>query len=582
MAIEKIQDYLKNHKFLVIALVVVSFLLLFNLGNRYFWLDEGASAQLGKNILKYGYPKAWDGKNMVTIMNGTEFDENFMWVYQPWLTLYAVAASFKFFGFSTFTARLPFAMEGIFSILFFYFLAKRVTRNENVTRLATIFMVCSVPFILWSRQCHWYAPVIMFSILILLTFLRFMEKPDVKNTVMFILSSAALFYTNFLYFPGIMLGISVYLLLNCDKKLFLRYSISCIIIILLTLPWVLYPLRVFTRTTHLMFPGFAHGAEKAFANLMIYFWKVNTFYFPFVSLAVIWLVCFFIWKNKRSLVKDQLKESSPNIQLICLVILFNFLIVLPFYPYPWALARWFMTSIPLYMILTAIVLSIIMSYQRVLGVAVAGLLLFTNIFHVAPYYAVDLLNIRPSLIDTFMKAPTSSSTFSHPNLYGYIKYENQVRSYFFDFITEIFSDYGGRTEAVIKYLQEHGKPDDKILVQTLEAEPIMFYTNMMVTNRLKPEDTETPMSDVFRISGTNAQRFHKLTYVPYNDIDWIITGRFSFLNMEIWAEYKEDDFEKIFIDAPDIFFESNPDIDCGHHFRTVKDAPGFYIYRRKS
>ncbi len=110
----------------------------------------------------------------------------------------------------------------------------------------------------------------------------------------------------------------------------------------------------------------------------------------------------------------------------------------------------------------------------------------------------------------------------------------------------------------------------------------MFYTDLQVVNRLHPEEEHTEIGDSFQIYGSNAKRYHHLTQVTYKDIDWIITGRFAFINMEIWADFKQEDFETIFIDAPDIFFDSNPDIDGGYYFKTVEEAPGFHIYRRKS
>ena len=40
-------------------------LLLTGLGSDYLWEDEGDTAVLASNILKYGVPKAWDGATFI-------------------------------------------------------------------------------------------------------------------------------------------------------------------------------------------------------------------------------------------------------------------------------------------------------------------------------------------------------------------------------------------------------------------------------------------------------------------------------------------------------------------------------------
>jgi hypothetical protein len=267
--------------------------------------------------------------------------------------------------------------------------------------------------------------------------------------------------------------------------------------------------------------------------------------------------------------------------MVLLIIVSLLLTALPFYPYPWALLRWLMSSLPFYLILTALIVSKIMGYKKIVAYALAGLLLFTNVLNILPYSTIKWLHIRPSLVESFVKSPHAASVFFCPSLYGYINYEQRFRSYFLEYVAGLFHDYKGRTQAIVGYLKEHAKEGDRVLVQTLEAEPIMFYTDLAIVNQLHPEGEGTPLGDAYQIESSNAKKFSKLTQAGYEDIDWIITGRYAFINMEIWSEFDENDFEKIYIDAPDIFFDSNPDIDAGHYFKTLAEAPGFYIYHRK-
>ena len=48
---------------LLLFLALGAALLLANLGNGCLWQDEAETAVLGKNILRFGYPRAFDGVN---------------------------------------------------------------------------------------------------------------------------------------------------------------------------------------------------------------------------------------------------------------------------------------------------------------------------------------------------------------------------------------------------------------------------------------------------------------------------------------------------------------------------------------
>src|SRR5215470_6449604 len=50
----------RHWPFAILAALALA-LLITNLGSGYFWEDEGDTAVLASNILKFGVPKAWDG-----------------------------------------------------------------------------------------------------------------------------------------------------------------------------------------------------------------------------------------------------------------------------------------------------------------------------------------------------------------------------------------------------------------------------------------------------------------------------------------------------------------------------------------
>ena len=55
----------RQHWPFVVVAVLAGGLIFTNLGSDYLWADEGDTAVLAANIVKYGIPKAWDGVTFV-------------------------------------------------------------------------------------------------------------------------------------------------------------------------------------------------------------------------------------------------------------------------------------------------------------------------------------------------------------------------------------------------------------------------------------------------------------------------------------------------------------------------------------
>jgi hypothetical protein len=81
-----------------------------NLGSGWLWADEGDTALLASNIVKFGVPKACHGITFTDSDFGTRENDQLVTVSSPWLQYYLAAGSFLFFGENTFTTRPPFAL----------------------------------------------------------------------------------------------------------------------------------------------------------------------------------------------------------------------------------------------------------------------------------------------------------------------------------------------------------------------------------------------------------------------------------------------------------------------------------------
>ncbi len=51
----------------MLLFLLAAVLLFFNLGTKYLWQDEAATAVLGSRLMKFGKPLAYDGMNLITM-----------------------------------------------------------------------------------------------------------------------------------------------------------------------------------------------------------------------------------------------------------------------------------------------------------------------------------------------------------------------------------------------------------------------------------------------------------------------------------------------------------------------------------
>src|SRR5260370_35471922 len=148
---------LRSHWPLVVLAAISAVFIFTNLGSDYLWEDEGDTAALASNILKFGVPKAWDGGAFLDSDHGARLNRDLVMVTHPWTQYYLTAASFLVFGENTFAARIPFAIAGWMSILFVYLFVWRLFRNRLTAFSAAALLVFSVHFLLYAKQCRFCA-----------------------------------------------------------------------------------------------------------------------------------------------------------------------------------------------------------------------------------------------------------------------------------------------------------------------------------------------------------------------------------------------------------------------------------------
>jgi len=138
----------------------------------YLWADEGDTAVLARNILKYGVPTAWDGVTFTDSDFGSRLNDDFVMVSSPWLQYYVTAVSFALAGESTWAARLPFALMGLLTIALVYVLLVRATANRWTAATGAALLTLSVQFLIFSRSSRHYTLHAALTCLLVLSFTR--------------------------------------------------------------------------------------------------------------------------------------------------------------------------------------------------------------------------------------------------------------------------------------------------------------------------------------------------------------------------------------------------------------------------
>ena len=239
----RIFELLKQKKYLIFSILsipVMAVLSFARLGDRFMWIDESLTAMLGKNILKFGIPKVWDGFNLITTNNGNDFNHNLIFIKENWLPFY-VSAFGQLFGSSNFWLRFWFVVCGVLSLLVFYLLAKLLFDDQKVVLLSLWLYCLSVPVILYIRQVRYYALGILLFNLTLFFYFNFVKGKNKYMWIGFICSLVLLFYTQYMFFAVALIALFINFLLFDQQSLTWKKFIKGIAAIAFSiLPWIIY------------------------------------------------------------------------------------------------------------------------------------------------------------------------------------------------------------------------------------------------------------------------------------------------------------------------------------------------------
>ena len=214
---QKLRQYIP----VLIALIIVSVSYLYNLDRPLLWGDEADTGIEARNILKFGVPKVYDGRNILLYNNGSQVNGSLLTKKIPWIQYYIGAVSLKIFGDNTFGLRAIFALLGIIS---FFPINSILKNNIKYPVVSTVLILLSPQVVLFQRNARYY-PVLILIYSVLLWHLSY----NFKTKRMHFITAALCFILFFNTHNFAALCSCASLLIYClfwNRKLFFSYFLS--------------------------------------------------------------------------------------------------------------------------------------------------------------------------------------------------------------------------------------------------------------------------------------------------------------------------------------------------------------------
>ena len=529
------KQYLGQHKFLLVLLILASIIYLANLGDRTITGDEAYTVLQAKTVLDHGYPHAFY-KNFEILPKATyNIANTYIFNWTPWLESYITAVMLKIAGMNEFYLRLPFVLIGLATIALFYFFITKLTKEKFIIYTSTLLLATSITFILHVRQARWYSLSTFFALATWHTYLGWTQEK--KSHWPMVASAALLFHSQLFTFFAVAFSLAVHYALFEIKKAsatesIKRIAIPFIAITILTLPWFLATGQLATKSA-----GFTLNPIALAANLGIYGYYIAILLIPIILVGIFLII---LIKNKERTI------LTPNHFIITILCASLFFLAVKGDLLP--AIRYLIFLIPLFSIINAFMLNELKKYSKPLAIILLMFMLLGNYANVIPFTlarvtAQERITHAPQYIQSFIQHSTTPHLFLISYLY------------------EITHHTTSTDRAILNIIKTKGKPADTFTTSHF-PHTILIYTNLTAT-----------------VPDIRVESFAKTTNKSITNTtpNWIIPRGFALEQEEIDTFLKEADhrynlsaYEKIEIAIDDSErWASAPD-PINHRFRTVQ------------
>ena len=534
-----IQNFLKTHLALIF-LIPFSFLLVFTgLDDTVLQVDEGADTFISTTILKYGYPKHSDGIHY-TMPEADAFDGIFL--YRTWIPYYLQSISLQLFGQNTFSARLPFAILGVFSVWSLYSFTLRWTNRKTIAFLASLLLATSVPALLYFRTARYVAIPILLTPLLLRFYITIFDKAK-WNPVPLTLVSIIYFHTMYVEFAGVIMGMLVHLCVYRNRVTnsnLAKVKGSAIITGLFCLPWLATIPALMSKLTE-FYTSASPLVDTSWwrfpKHFFAFLFQINNYIFPFILAPFLFI----------SFLRHQ--RFQVSLLLFCSM---SVLITASLHSIP--LMQYIAACIPMLFILLAMIVFHLFETSVARQSALLLVLIFTNLVHVGPLLPLkQIVKNNPEKFVATDYSKNATKTFLR---------ETNLKSVFYLYWQELTHRYQGPLDELVRFFETHGKKGETCYIDN-ESETLALLTGLKMIHDKDLDFRSRPDWIVLR----GNQRNSHPNEVVLN------------LKEKLNTIFSAHNYEKIVLNAPVKRINNSYDIQI-HRFRSPISSERVHIYRR--
>lgn len=220
------------HRALALSLITVSAILLFwRLDGVPLWRDEATTGVWSRAMVESGSGAPYvyrGGQLMAQADDGHDFNSRLLPAMQSYLQFYVAAGSFKLFGASDWSARLPFAAAGGATLVVLYRIGGTLFGAGPAALAAPALAVFSIFFLNAARQGRYYILVALAASLLLLEFSRYLTDSNIKIKRSFyikiFLYGLLLYLANYVSFAGFWAALSLFVVIERDRRMLLGFG----------------------------------------------------------------------------------------------------------------------------------------------------------------------------------------------------------------------------------------------------------------------------------------------------------------------------------------------------------------------
>ncbi len=469
---------LRPHWPFILVAVLGFALVLSGLGRDYLWADEGDTAVLAANITKYGVPKAWDGVTFIDSDKGARLNHDLVMVTSPWLQYYVTAASLLILGKHTLAARLPFAIAGWLTVLLAYRVVLQTTANRWGALCTAIILVGSVQFLLYCRQCRYYALSMLLAVALLGIFLK---MKSARQCIWFALIAILLFHAHpFGFVPVIALGLLILFSRQFSNQRRWFWT-AAPPIVALTAPWAIFSGSGYSESM-----GGVHTVPQFAGRVVQYFIECAS---VTPLLGVIILAIIFGFQKLRDARKQILagslaaEQTTPNqseaIIVFTFVTLFLYaLTIAAMQPADslWRIGiRYTTPMFPLIAITAGILTTKIARGRTAFILSLTAIIVFTKFAQLTPWIFWD------KKVTSFDGKEVIEAHLPIDPVERFLNTRQQLM-----FISDLFQENPGTVAKVSAFLNENANREDRIITN-YEWEPIYFHTGLAQALKILPD-----------------------------------------------------------------------------------------------